>query len=64
MGYLSEEEQADLISEKVIYNCLRPADWTEERIPIPSNFEYNWPKDIQERVLKNWSEYGYDKVAE
>jgi 4-hydroxy-3-polyprenylbenzoate decarboxylase len=64
MGYLSEEEQANLRSEKIIYNCLRPADWTTERIPIPSKFEYNWPKDIQERVLKNWSEYGYDKVVE
>lgn len=64
MGYLSEEEQDDLTSEKVIYNCLRPADWTEERIPIPSNFEYNWPKDIQERVLKNWTDYGYAKVTD
>ena len=64
MTYLSKEEIANLKSSKVIYNCLRPADKPLEDIPIPSKFEDNWPKNIQERVLKNWSEYGYDKVID
>lgn len=64
MGFLSEEEMANQKCPKIIYNCLRPTEWTIEDIPIPAKFEDNWPKDIQERVLKNWSEYGYDETAE
>jgi 4-hydroxy-3-polyprenylbenzoate decarboxylase len=63
MGFLTEEERISLKCPKIIYNCLRPEGLTRKDLPIPAKFEDNWPKDIQERVLKNWSKYGYDETA-
>lgn len=63
MGFLTEEERTSLKCPKIIYNCLRPEGLTRKDLPIPAKFEDNWPKDIQERVLKNWSKYGYDETA-
>ncbi|WP_157698160.1 UbiD family decarboxylase [Legionella clemsonensis] len=59
VGFLSDAEKKSLKCPKIIYNCLRPETWSKEEIPTPAKFETNWPKDIQEKVLKNWSEYGY-----
>jgi 4-hydroxy-3-polyprenylbenzoate decarboxylase len=37
-----------------------PADlYPEGKRPVKGSFENGWPAEIQERVLKNWHEYGY-----
>lgn len=63
MAFMTDEERANLKCPKIIYNCLMPEGMTHEDLPIPAKFEDNWPKDIQVRVLKNWSKYGYDETA-
>lgn len=57
--YLSAEEAATFSAGKVIYNCLLADLFPEGRRPVKGSFENGWPTEIQERVLANWSEYGY-----
>lgn len=57
--YLSPEESRSFMAGKVIYNCLLADLYPAERRPVKGSFENGWPAEIQERVLKNWHEYGY-----
>ena len=36
-----------------------PTDWPEGAVPAVSSFSTIWPKEIQERVLRRWKEYGF-----
>lgn len=56
VGYLSQEEKQERRCTKVIYNALLPD--TEHR-PQRSSFRYSWPAEVQERVIRNWTDYGY-----
>jgi hypothetical protein len=33
-------------------------DWPEEHVPVKSSFSCIYPKEIQEKVMKNWKDYG------
>ncbi|GAA1981977.1 UbiD family decarboxylase [Catenulispora subtropica] len=57
--YLSNEESRSFRAGKVIYNCLLADLYPEGGRPVKGSFENGWPAEIQERVLKNWHEYGY-----
>ena len=56
--YLYPEEKKQCVSTTVIYDCTWPSEWSENYIPKRCTFESMWPKEIQEKVLKNWAEYG------
>jgi 4-hydroxy-3-polyprenylbenzoate decarboxylase len=47
----------------VVYSCLAP----QTHIGFPDmkimSFEKNYPKQVQEKVLANWSRWGFDKGA-
>ena len=43
----------------MIFDCTWPKDWPKESIPEKASFENLWPKELQERVLKNWQNYGF-----
>ena len=43
----------------VIFDCTWPKDWPPESIPVKATLENLWPKEMQERVLKNWEKYGF-----
>ena len=58
--YLNPEEKKSGISTTVIYDCTWPTDWSEEFVPKRGSFESLWPKEVQEKVLKNWKEYGFE----
>ena len=45
----------------VIFDCTWPKDWPAETIPIKATLKNLWPKEIQEKVLKNWERYGFKK---
>lgn len=59
LGFLTSREKASLKSDKIIYNCLRPEEWTRQEIPIPATFERSWPEEIKNKILSNWESYGY-----
>ena len=58
VGYLSAQERRSRRSTKVIYNGL-PDDVPGEQRPSRSSFAHAWPREVQERVVRNWEEYGY-----
>ena len=58
-AFLSAEEQKEGKSTKVIYSCLPPDSWAKNEIPVHVRFNECWPKEICEKVVKNWSVYGY-----
>lgn len=58
--YLSKEEKTARTSPTIIYDCTWPNEWQEDFIPKKVSIETLWPKDIQEKIKKNWKEYGFE----
>ncbi|WP_419659406.1 PpcA2: phenylphosphate carboxylase, alpha subunit [Desulfosarcina variabilis str. Montpellier] len=59
--YASPEERKMSVGAKVLFDCLFPLDWPTSDLPLKVAFATNYPKEIQEKVLNNWENYGYDK---
>jgi 4-hydroxy-3-polyprenylbenzoate decarboxylase len=57
--WLSTEERKSFTSARVLLDCTWPKDWKPEEIPVKASFDVMWPKEIQEKVLMRWLEYGY-----
>lgn len=57
LHYLNAAEKKDMSSTKVVFDALLPSF---DRAKI-SSFEHNYPKELQEKVLKSWGKYGYGK---
>lgn len=54
--YLNAAEKKDMSTTKVIYNGLLPSF---DRATI-AGFKYNVPGELQEKVTKNWKNYGFE----
>ncbi|MBI2849031.1 MAG: phenylphosphate carboxylase subunit alpha, partial [Chloroflexi bacterium] len=52
-------EKRNHMGAQVILDCTWPKDWAPEAIPVKASFDVLWPKEIQEKVLRSWKEYGY-----
>jgi 4-hydroxy-3-polyprenylbenzoate decarboxylase len=59
LPFLSPKERLIGDAAGVIFDCTWPKDWPRESIPEKASFENLWPADLQERVLKNWENYGF-----
>jgi 4-hydroxy-3-polyprenylbenzoate decarboxylase len=46
----------------VIFDCTWPKDWPPESIPVKATFENLWPKEVREKVLRDWEAYGFKKM--
>ncbi len=57
--YLSEAEQHSYRAGKVIYNCLLADLFPPDQRPVKGSYANGWPADIQQRVIANWHNYGY-----
>ncbi len=57
--YASPEERKRSVGAKVLFDCLFPLDWPESDLPLKMAFSTNYPKEIQEKVIANWENYGY-----
>lgn len=57
--FLSVEEKLNQIGAKAYYDCTWPAYWDKSVVPKRASFDSVYPKEIQERVVKNWESYGY-----
>ena len=65
LPFLSPEERPKNLAAYALLDCTWPRDWPKEKVPVKVSFDNVWPKEIQEKVLKNWRSYGYkDKGSE
>jgi 4-hydroxy-3-polyprenylbenzoate decarboxylase len=48
----------------VIFDCTWPKDWPPESIPIKATLEGLWPKEVQEKVLSRWEDYGFKPMPD
>ena len=60
-GFLSHEERSRGFGCGVVYDCTWPLDWKPEHVPPRSSFNDIYPREIKERVLDNWKDYGFEK---
>ncbi|MBI2848619.1 MAG: UbiD family decarboxylase [Chloroflexi bacterium] len=59
LPFLDSYEKKHHIGAQVLLDCTWPKEWPPEAIPVKASFDALWPKETQEKVLKNWTEYGY-----
>jgi len=59
VAYLGPEERRQARTTKVVWNGLPADDLPAEQRPRRSSFRHLWPQEIQERVIRNWQQYGY-----
>lgn len=59
LPFLSPEERPNNLGAYALFDCTWPREWPKETIPKKVSFENAWPKEIQEKVLRNWKAYGY-----
>jgi 4-hydroxy-3-polyprenylbenzoate decarboxylase len=59
VAFLGPEERAQARTTKVVHNCLPPDDLAPEQRPRRSSFRHLWPREIQEKVIRDWQRYGY-----
>ncbi len=60
--HLSMEERLKGEGAKVCFDCTFPVTWNPyTEVPPRMSFRENYPKEIQEKVLKNWEKYGFKK---
>jgi phenylphosphate carboxylase alpha subunit len=57
--YASPAERKMSRGAKVVFDCTFPLDWPKSDLPIKVAFGTMYPKEIQEKVLANWKNYGY-----
>jgi 4-hydroxy-3-polyprenylbenzoate decarboxylase len=59
VAYLGPDERQRARTTKVVYNCLPPDDLPPEQRPRRSSFRHLWPREVQEKVIRDWQKYGY-----
>jgi len=59
LPFLSRYERENGLGAQVLFDCTWPKEWPKEEIPETASFSQVWPKEIQEKVLKNWLSYGF-----
>lgn len=59
--YLTEHDKIYGIGANMVFDATWPKDWDPNEIPRKASFKYIYPEEIQERVLKNWKEYGFKR---
>ena len=60
MPYQNAEERIKAKGSLILYDCTWPTDWpVETAIPPKMSFSSNYPQHIKDKVLSNWSSYGF-----
>ncbi|MDI6726357.1 MAG: phenylphosphate carboxylase subunit alpha [Smithellaceae bacterium] len=57
--FASPEERRYGRCPKVIFDCIFPPEWPASMVPIKVSFDNVYPREVQEKVLANWSRYGF-----
>lgn len=59
LTYLNSAERQSRRATTVIYHGLPLDDGPHERLPRRSSFAHGVPREVQEKVLRDWQRYGY-----
>jgi 4-hydroxy-3-polyprenylbenzoate decarboxylase len=59
VAYLDADERRAARGTKAAYNGLAPDGLSPDELPRRSSFRYLWPREIQERVVAKWKQYGF-----
>jgi 4-hydroxy-3-polyprenylbenzoate decarboxylase len=57
--YLNRQERRLGRGANVLFDCTWPLDWDKDELPTKSSFDSIFSKEIQQKVLANWKEYGF-----
>lgn len=60
VAFLTNSEKQSFHTTKVIYNCLPPAEFGG-KLPRRSSFRGTYPAELQQKVLQNWQDYGFQR---
>ena len=60
VAFLTGDEKMSMHTTKVIYNCLPPDEWGD-RLPKRSSFTGTYPRTLQQKVIQNWTAYGFTR---
>jgi len=64
MTFLTPYERQHRLGAKVCFDCTWPADWDATTdIPPKISFGTNYSQEMQEYVVNNWENYGFDRLA-
>jgi UbiD family decarboxylase len=58
VAFLKSGEKKANRTAKTVYNCL-PQEEFGETMPTRSSFKYAYPKELQDKILSNWTAYGF-----
>jgi 4-hydroxy-3-polyprenylbenzoate decarboxylase len=61
--YLSAHERFYGMGTGIVYDCTAPPDWPFPPIEVKFTNPLMYPPEIQEKVLRRWTEYGYKSKA-
>jgi len=56
--FYSPEERARLKGVSVVFDSTWPPEWPGEIVPIKAAFKTIYSPEIQQKVIKNWEQYG------
>lgn len=57
--FVSPQERRFGTAPKVVFDCTFPLDWPAADLPIKVSFNNVYPKEIQQKVLSKWEQYGF-----
>ena len=58
--FLSPEERKWQVGAKAVFDCTWPVEWPKESaVPPRTSFKESYPKEVKEKVIKNWANYGF-----
>lgn len=60
--FTTPQERRYSMGSCVYFDCTWPIDWDPSQVPAKAAFDTNYPKELQEKVLKNWTSYGYKEL--
>ncbi len=56
--FYSPEERKKLKGVSVVFDSTWPPEWPRDIVPVKASFETIYSAEIQERIIKNWKNYG------
>lgn len=62
--FLNPYERSHHLGARAVFDCTFPLDWDPiNEVPPKISFDTNYPKELKDYVLKNWENYGFDKLT-
>ncbi|MDO8721375.1 MAG: UbiD family decarboxylase [Syntrophales bacterium] len=58
--WATPDERVKNLGAKVLFDATWPLDWPSDWVPQVASFTELWPKEIQDKVLNSWKEYGFE----